>query len=320
MTPPVRKGGAEVKPGEAFFRVLDPLEQPSVSLPFNMRFLSSLEDVLQSNSRHVEPSMTTELTVHLVPTPWAEFDKKGIACERFPNVEVTFKSTQPDEMPRFAGVTACLADEHFDLVLPRLSSDIDFTKCTRLLARPILNEKLDSFIKNIEQSFVADGTLRAPAEVDLPVPYSKLAEVHTVEFPNAYKKWDASHSATTPYLFLGMEHKQTVHFEFHGYPLDFTLVEGGRMSGRRSEFVLRPPHSKVDKFFDGDEGLNEPMAKQFYHAAVELALLNTRIANDTLGEVNMAVAKANGNERESQADHDREEKHRESFRASASAS
>ncbi|KAF2101276.1 hypothetical protein NA57DRAFT_72718 [Rhizodiscina lignyota] len=249
------------------------------SVPYQFRLLSFLEDHQRDSGREIERPSTRELIFHYIPSPWAEVSQEGFRPERFPTVQVNFASTQLDETPRFADVSAELMNDNFDVSLRGIPSDVRFTKRVSLMLK---RATLRPFITAIEDSIAAGEVLRAPESVGLHVPLSLRRRLDTSRIPNPQHEWDAGYKEQVPYLFAGVEHKQTAHFEFHGFPLQYIMVEGGRTGGRRSEVVLECSPAileEIKKTHMPDD------SRKFFDAAVELAYLNARAASGSLEDM-----------------------------------
>lgn len=260
------------------------------SVSHSSQLLSFLEKRLHAVDKQFQPPMTTELIFHFVPSPWAKSTVKGLSLNHFPATQVRFKSTNSEEIPQFFDISAFLANDNLDVLLPCFTSDIRFTKTARLV-RSTMDAEIASLIRSIETSISTGGALRAPATVNLHVPYSSSPERHTTRIPHPQHKWDASFSELVPYLFTGVEHRQMVHLEFNDYPLDFTMVEAGRMGGRWSEMTLRLPPGKLEEITKDKRRVEGAKAKTFFGSAVDLAYLSAHAANGTLGEIDDASFK-----------------------------
>ncbi|KAK3044469.1 hypothetical protein LTS18_001210, partial [Coniosporium uncinatum] len=69
------------------------------------------------------------------------------------------------------------------------------------------------------------------------------------------------------YMFVGVEHEETVNLEFEGRKLEIVNVEAGRLGAKRTEWRLKPGH------VNGDLDEQGQLKGEFINAAERLAKL-----------------------------------------------
>lgn len=205
------------------------------------------------------------------PSPWqmgsSHPDKVLPAVEMRFSVDSETKSIELQEMLAISDITST------DVMLPDRALDLRFEQKTMYRDNGDLLSKtqVQDFIQ-ASQLDLEHGQLQTPPRITLPIPaaicknmspgQTNDKEVHTVE---------------VEYLFTGLDYRSTLHYEFDGWALLYTSIEGGKAGGRRGELKLYPS-SKQGATLQAQAGLQDDHCARYIEAAYRLVdTLETKI-------------------------------------------
>jgi hypothetical protein len=163
----------------------------------------------------------------------------------------------------FSRMYAILSEHKALAMLPTHAADLCFTKRTTILMDPqgiAANKKIKAFIEHTQENIVGRGALRAPQQITIPLPtwtVEKIAPLGNDKASSASeaKKHDDQSLVMGDYVFVGVEHRETLCFEYDGLDLWYNSVEAGKMGGHYGELTLMksehvPKETFVTKAFN----------------------------------------------------------------------
>lgn len=180
------------------------------------------------------------LNMRFEPSPW----QTGVLHlgRILPAVEMRFSVDSETKSVKIEDILAISDITSTDVMLPDRVIDLRFEQKTVYRDHGELRKKsqVQDFIQ-ASQLDLEHGQLQTPPRIILPIPAAickKLGpekantmEVDTVE---------------VEYLFTGLDYRSTLHYEFDGWSLLYTSVEGGKAGGRRGELKLYPSSKSGD--------------------------------------------------------------------------
>jgi len=157
-------------------------------------------------------------------------------------------------------------DRTADILLPHLAVDVRIRKQQLFSSvEPLQSPRIQAYIGRIMHAISGGGQLRAPSHLTVPVPAWTLY-LNPIERLQEQPIIGAV-DVEVQYMFVGVEHEETVDLEFEGRKLEIVNVEAGRLAGRRTEWRLKPGH------VNGDLDEQGHLKGEFINAAERLARL-----------------------------------------------
>ncbi|KAK6007810.1 hypothetical protein QM012_004624 [Aureobasidium pullulans] len=239
----------------------DPAAYPKQAFSFQV---PSLIGLLSTGSRRGSwsraPPERTELTAHLIPSP---FEQTGtLASATLPTMQLRFDIRDPaqvqeDDMRISAllpsgkrivlrDIRAVMTTEAVQLNLPSHPADLRFEREQSMVSkRSIKDPRIKSFIEAIFESMANDTSLRAPPALQLSVPVPTQSQ-----------------TVLAKYLFAGFEYNEIRRYDLNVLGPDYSAIvqstEAGVTGGRRLEVSLRYTGKRLND--GGDDALVEGLA------------------------------------------------------------
>jgi hypothetical protein len=189
------------------------------------------------------------LSFRLIQDTW--LSKSG---KYFPEIRMEFKVSSLGEKAQtaeFSGMYAIIGNHNAYAMLPYGAVDACFGKRMVIRMDPEgieANEKIKAYIETTKQNILGPGALRAPQQINIPLP---VWTIDGIERPSKKRKTkpkavvsDAVNIAAEPkylmgnYCFVGVEHRETLSFEYRGFDLRYDSVEAGKMGGHYGALTI----------------------------------------------------------------------------------
>lgn len=229
--------------------------------PYSSRVISQLGRQV-SHNQSIDSANT--LTFTLIPSPWT-------APTTFQNTtglphSLQLKFTSVQGAYSLVALSVMLEDRTADVLLPHLAVDARIRKQQFLSSmEPLQSRRVQSCAESILHGISEGGQLRAPSYLTVPVPAWTLY-LNPIERLQEQSILSAA-DVEVQYMFIGVEHEQTVNLEWDGRNLEVVNLEAGRLGGRRTEWRLKPSHA------NGDLDEQGHLKGEFIRAAERLARL-----------------------------------------------
>lgn len=191
----------------------------------NNRNLARLVDILPAVESH------QRVFLKFLPSPWTP--RGGEALNVFPAVEMEFQNPTYADAPLVLEAVHAISEEvHNDIMLPDKTLDLSF--------RQRQSFKISS-MKAMEVLQIADFLTKArlnpsrsevltPAELTLPIPSSICRNPSSV--------FGDEEQLEVPYLFVGLEFRESATFNYNNWLLRYRTINGGKAAGQWSELSL----------------------------------------------------------------------------------
>lgn len=205
----------------------------------------------------------TSLVMRFIPSPWTTEGPQILTS--LPPIEMLFKVDEHSKELKLKHVLAVEEVTASDIMLPdraldlrfqqRTTSRLDTLQCHRL---PQISEFLKASQLNLTR-----GRLETPPELTLPI----ATHLCNGEVQESLRN-SLNESVDMQYIFGGLEYRSTLDFDFKGWKLLYTSVEGGKADGRRGELSLLPRRLGGD--ISDDEKIQAAWTEKFIEAAYRL--------------------------------------------------
>ena len=191
----------------------------------NNRNLASLVDHLRAfESRQ-------RVFLKFLPSPWTP--RGGEALSVFPAVEMEFQNPAYADAPLVLNNVHAISEEvHNDIMLPDKTLDLSFRQrqsfqisSKKAMQLPQIADFLTKSRLNPSRSEVL-----TPAELTLPIP-SYICR-------NPSSVFGEKEQLEVPYLFAGLEFRESATFNYNNWLLRYRTINGGKAAGQWSEFSL----------------------------------------------------------------------------------
>jgi hypothetical protein len=239
----------------------------STSVPNIPSFLATLDEFSNTPKEHI--------LLRLMPSPWASTEGNVEVQGTFPAVEATVSIDPETKMPSLSKIEAITNRNISDVMLPAKDVDLRFVAASRVsLSNPLSNFNIQQFFNSSNLNIRGRGKLRAPPTLKLQIPR------HLIPQSTEGSSLDAE--TEMEYLFVGLDYRQTLEFEYKNWKLLYTTVEAGKLGGRRSELVIflnsQEHRHRIDSLEGGTASQNESAetfngqaVDEFFTAALEVA-------------------------------------------------
>ncbi len=182
---------------------------------------------------HLEPvaeSTGARVVMRFIPSPWTAHGEKMLKA--FPAVEMNFQRIK--DLPlKLDGIYAIVDDVNNDIMIPDRTLDLSFRQKTHFTVNlenisfsPEIQEFLDKSHLNPSKEEIL-----TPPEVTLPIAAHMCRK-------DSGLLLDAGTYMHVPYLFAGLEIRQQTLYDYNGWLLRYTAINGGKAAGVRSELAL----------------------------------------------------------------------------------
>ncbi|KAF2817623.1 uncharacterized protein BDZ99DRAFT_20690 [Mytilinidion resinicola] len=237
--------------------------------------IPGISHLLQSfSSLPNDINLENVLEYHFIPSPLpgSGFDVKN----KYPKLRILV-TMKRDGNVRLTGVRLDLYEDYIDVLLPDQATDIRFRRRqSAYLYRADDEKHVVSFFKAIANNIKGDGKLSAPASLKLPIPTWTIISPNRTPFKRF--KLDPFRTEMVDFIFLGIQHRQTVlmpfgkhadeDLPFSAHNLAYSGVEAGQLSGKFGELSLK--YSKKNKSKDIHPKLANGILAHFVKSAFKV--------------------------------------------------
>jgi hypothetical protein len=183
----------------------------------------------------------TSLVMRFIPSPWTSEGSQTLTS--LPPIEMRFTVDRETKELQLKDVIAVVESAASEIMLPDRALDLRFHQRTTSRLRTLHHHQLpqiSGFLK-LSQLNLMRGRLETPPGLTLPIATHLCGgDLSQTLFSSPEKSVDAE------YIFGGLEYRSTLSFDFEGWNLLYTSVEGGKADGRRAELRLRPRRISYD--------------------------------------------------------------------------
>jgi hypothetical protein len=205
----------------------------------------------------------TSLVMRFIPSPWTGEGPQMLTS--LPHVEMRFEVDEETKELELKDVIAVVESTASDVMIPDRALDLRFHQRTTSRLRTLHHRQLpqiSEFLKASQLNLMR-GRLETPTELTLPI----ATHLCGGELPETLLN-SRNESIEVQYIFAGLEYRSTLAFDFEGWKLLYTSVEGGKADGRRGELRLRPRRMSNDN--SDEENTSAAWTKKFIEAAYRL--------------------------------------------------
>lgn len=172
-----------------------------------------------------------------------------------PDLEIRIAFDQISKTPTIRDVRLVLRAE-LDLLLLQNTMDLRFARRTCVYSRGGgLDPSIEQFIQDSHLDIRSGGRLRTPPGLTLSIPPHALGPILDG------RSGDGFEHEQVEYTFTGLEHRNDMVFPFHKSgswaDLTYTIVEAGKLGGRRDELCLKQLRQLEKAKTDDDEDASE---------------------------------------------------------------
>lgn len=231
-----------------------------------------------------------ELCVRLKPSQQSD---RHAHTRIFPPMVLCVHINKTTQEVSLRSVRLAVEENQFDLLLPEKVADIRFCAEVYIPSLSQFDPLITHFIESNKSNILNQESFVTPANLTVSIPAHAIREAPT---PADGKRNKSSGIKTesdvlVEYTFTSFEHRSSL----SGWDskkeklLQYTMVDGGRTSGRREEIRMldshRPEHAKIENW------------KEFYNAAMNfvdaidgLRILETEFNTDEFTQANLDVS------------------------------
>jgi hypothetical protein len=219
----------------------------------------------------------------------------------FPEIRMEFKVSSLGEKTQsaeFCGMYAIIGSQSAYTLLPTCAVDLCFSKKVVIRMNPEgikASEKINAYIEKTKENILGSGALRAPTQINIPLPFWTVDKIEVTTQKEGGKSSTAPASqkdcAKDPeflmgnYFFVGVEHRETLSFNYKNLDLCYNSVEAGKMGGHYGELALTSKPVEVQRI-----GTEVPSVapeiqerRELVNSAFELVELVEKAVQGTLG-------------------------------------
>jgi hypothetical protein len=202
----------------------------------------------------------TSLVLRFTPSPWTAAGPEVLTS--LPPVEMHFAVNPTTKELNLKDVLAVVESTASEVMLPDRILDLRFQQRTTTRLRTLHRNQLPQILEFLKASQLnlMRGRLETPPVLTLPIAN------HLCNVPESETLQNSVNgSISAEYIFGGLEYRSTLAFDFKGWQLLYTSIEGGKADGRRGELSLRP-RRVIDDISDSNKS-STAWTEEFLEAA-----------------------------------------------------
>lgn len=166
-----------------------------------------------------------------LPSPWTP--RGGEALNTFPAVEMEFQDPAYADAPLVLNNVHAISEEvHHDIMLPDKTLDLSFRQrqSFKILSKKAMQVPQIADFLTKSRLNPSRSEVLTPAELTLPIP-SYICR-------NPGSMFGEMEQLDVPYLFAGLEFRESATFNYHNWLLRYRTINGGKAAGQWSELSL----------------------------------------------------------------------------------
>lgn len=209
----------------------------------------------------------------IVNTPTGENDPQYDQQGELPDLEIRLDIDQENRTLIPSQTRVVFMNFESDILLPHRSTDVRFLTQQYTSASANLYPEILAFIEASDLDIWGSDRLKTPSSLALCVPiYTAKGTRDTGSGENQPER-----QKPTEYILTGLEHRTQLLAELEGFQYEYTVIEAGRVGGRREEFRVRAPNQiKSTKKYKG------PISALFDKASQWLVCMESTRKNQNL--------------------------------------
>lgn len=191
--------------------------------------------------RHDPPHFTSQKGHSKNPEPKRMAAKMEDYKDPLPEIRFDFQiwsgKDGVDVAPTFEGARATMSDIHHCIALPDKAIDFSVTETIApdLNMGGLIATMFNPVINEMKASIQGKSRIRAPSIINVPLPRDWIAKAHASHLPRMTEDLLKKTFLKARYRFVGVEHKQSIPFDWKGHDLRLTTVESGKLGPRYLE-------------------------------------------------------------------------------------
>ena len=183
------------------------------------------------------------------PLPKPEPQKQS--TQKVPDLEIRVNINHNQRTLDLTQVRAVLQTWESDILQPHKPCDLRFTTQRFVTASTEPDPQILAFIASSNLDVWGSARLKTPSCLTLSVPHYGGSH-DTSEIPSANLRSETQSTSRTPaeYTFSSLEHHSQISYSHRDFSYTYTIIEAGRIGGRREEFRITAP-TKIDRSTTG---------------------------------------------------------------------
>ena len=176
-------------------------------------------------------------TQHFAEAPAKEGESQPDPYKQLPDLEIRLDVDREQQTLTPKQIRLVFKTLESDLLLPHRQSDLRFVTQWYMNSSANLDPEILSFIKSSKLNVWGSDRLKTPSSLALHVPRCIGKDNREIDTGESQFKQQAA----IEYAFAGLEHRTQLLYEREGFHFEYTVIEAGRIGGRREEFRVHAP-------------------------------------------------------------------------------